>query len=109
MSQYSFEGVPGKVTVIVTASKNGVTFPDGSVHKDGLTLADWHERLGGDEADLPNPATGEKVHISLKKWANEDPKNTYINVAFSFSPNRPVAPEHAHLFPANVNDPPKKK
>lgn len=109
MSQYSFKGVPGKVTVVISASKSGVTFPDGTVHKDGLTLADWRERLGGDEGEFTNPATGEKVQISLKQWAREDPKNTYINIGFYFTPTKPVAPEYAHLFPPNINDPPKKK
>lgn len=104
MSAFELRGVPGKATVNVTASTDGVTLHEGKVRRPELTLAAWRKQLGGDEGYLYHPATGDKVLVSLKPWANADPKNTYISIEFRFYPQRPVANEHLHLFPAGVND-----
>jgi hypothetical protein len=63
------------------------TMVDGAVVTMGIPLREFRETLGGDEGEWEHPATGEPVHISLKKWVGRDPETTLLQLMFTFSPN----------------------
>ncbi len=89
---FPFKGIAGRVEVNVTAFKDGdaryqIIDRAGRRRNDGILLADMRRALGGDEGTLPDPAVGEKHHISLKPWAEEDPQRTFILVTFKFIPS----------------------
>ena len=48
----------------------------------GQSLADWHERCGGDEAEVSNPVKGSTERISLRRWRKADPERTYLILSF---------------------------
>ena len=49
--------------------------------------AEYRAQFGGDEGQIEHPISGEMVPVSLAKWKNSNPDDTYIIVRFVHSVN----------------------
>jgi hypothetical protein len=49
------------------------------------TLAHFRKKFGGNEGFLTDPR-GDKHHVSLASWADDDPETTYVLPSFTFTP-----------------------
>ena|SRR5690349_7731109 len=58
------------------------TMPDGTVVTVGVPLREIRATLGGDEGYWLNPATGEQVFVSIKKFKHRDPDTTLLRLEF---------------------------
>jgi len=87
------EGVPGNVTVSVTAFMKGDPRFQRANEQGGDrggSLAQLREKFNGDEGEMKDLFLGLTHHISLAPWADSDPDTTYINIKFRFVPDVPI-------------------
>jgi hypothetical protein len=52
-----------------------------------MTLAMLLTKVGGYEACIEHPFTGEQIPVSLERWRGRDPDNTWLFVAFVDEPD----------------------
>jgi hypothetical protein len=100
---HPYVGVPGKARLTIVIIPSGVHDPffvlDGTIepmHFD--LLEDLRTTLGGDEGYLTDPLAGQQLHVSLKAWAEADPRQTRVVLGWQFNPKLPVAEMHQRLF-----------
>lgn len=89
---FMFKDAPGTVEVSVIAYRSGdprfqVSDEGGQTRNEGVSLAEMRARLGGDEGGIADPFKGLIHQISLQPWANADPNETFIRLAFWFQPS----------------------
>ncbi len=94
-----FNGIPGKMTLIVSEVPARAI---GAVK--ARSIAELRERFdGNDEGYLTDPA-GEKHYLSLKPWVKVDPHSTYVQISYRFTPDAPI-PSDNPMYPQSSHSP----
>lgn len=101
--KYPYLNVPGKARLTVVIIPEGIQDPfivlDGAIKPLHFQLLeDLRTFLGGDEGYLTDPFACQPLHVSLKAFADADPKQTRVVLGWQFNPKLPVAEMHQHLF-----------
>jgi hypothetical protein len=85
--------VPGQLTLQIQPfaaddARYQRQLPDGNVLLNGASLAELQKLFGGLHGQVVDPALGKTHMIDLSSWANADPGQTYLNIAFYFRPDQ---------------------